>query len=968
MTPERYAEITRLCQAALELNASQRAAFLTQACTGDDELRAEIEALLAADAAENSFIDKPALEVAAQLFVGEQRQLAGQRLGNYHIVRQLGAGGMGEVYLAEDTRLKRKVALKLLPAAFTQDAERVQRFEQEAQAASALNHPNILTIYDFGQTQAASGGLHYIASEYVEGQTLRQLLQTGALPPVQVCELALQLADALAAAHNAGIIHRDIKPENIMRRPDGYVKVLDFGLAKLTERLGEGARGRGGEGENSFRLVAPSPPLPVSLTEPGRVMGTISYMSPEQALGQQVDARSDLFSLGVVLYELLTGVQPFKGDSEAATYNAILNRTPPALTLVQAPPELAAIVEHALEKDPDLRYQTAADLRAALKRLQRDSAAHSAAVVVAPSTRRWLRSVLAVAALLALSLAAVWYFRRASLPTATPTMTPVRATFTQLTAQAGQELSPRLSPDGQWLLYASPAAGNWDLWLRPLAGGEAVNLTKDSPVDDLQPAFSRDGAQIVFRSERAGGGLFVMPARGGAARRLTEAGYYPAWSPDGREIVYSADNFEDYSNRTIVPSSLFAVAVATGQMRVVTLGDATQPSWSPHGQRIAYWGLHKGGQRDVWTIPASGGAATPVTDDAAVDWNPVWSPDGKYLYFASDRGGSMNLWRIAIEEATGHVLGAPEPVTTPSTNSAFLSFAADGRSLVYVQTINRENLQKIGFDPQTEKTVGAPAWITQGSKPATQPDVSPDNQWLVYGGLGDQQEDLQLIRTDGTGARQLTNDAAKDRAPVWSPDGRRILFLSDRSGRYEAWVINGDGTGLRQLTWTTGPNVQRPIWSADGKRVLCNSNLGGTPFIIDPDTLWQQQTPQPVTAKNAANQWPFLLSWSRDGQRLAARLRDLNSDTNRVAAYDFATQQYAVLTDFGVWPIWLNDDRRILFFQRHQAYVVDSLTKRQQAVFSVAPHQLHSLVAAPDNRTLYLGVAISEADVWLMKL
>jgi eukaryotic-like serine/threonine-protein kinase len=333
MTPQRYAEITRLCQAALELNASQRVAFLAQACAGDDELRAEIESLLAADAAENNFIDSPALEVAAQIFAQEQRSLTGERLGNYQILQRIGAGGMGEVYLAEDTRLHRKVALKLLPAAFTQDADRVRRFAQEARAASALNHPNILTVYDLGESQ----GRQFIATEYVEGQTLRQLLQTGPLPPAQVVEIALQLADALTAAHAAGIIHRDLKPENLMRRPDGYVKVLDFGLAKLTEKRNP---------QSTIRN-------PQSLTEPGKVMGTISYMSPEQALGQALDQRTDIFSLGVVLYELLTGVQPFKGASEAATYNAILNHTPPALmqSAAQAPSELAALIERTLEKD-----------------------------------------------------------------------------------------------------------------------------------------------------------------------------------------------------------------------------------------------------------------------------------------------------------------------------------------------------------------------------------------------------------------------------------------------------------------------------------------------------------------------------------------------------------------------------------------------------------------------------------------
>ena len=264
--------------------------------------------------------------------------------------------------------------------------------------------------------------------------------------------------------------------------------------------------------------------------------------------------------------------------------------------------------------------------------------------------------------------------------------------------------------------------------------------------------------------------------------------------------------------------------------------------------------------------------------------------------------------------------------------------------------------------------MGQPTWITQGSKPATHPDLSPDGQWLVYGALGDQQEDLHLIKIDGTGAHQLTNDLAKDRAPQWSNDGRRIVFLSDRSGRYEAWLINADGSGLRQLTWTTGLQVQRPIWSPDDKRILCNVQPGGVPFVIETDVPWQQQTPQPLTIKNTPSLWSFGLSWSHDGQRIAARFRDINKDQNRIGVYDFATQQYELLTDFGNMPTWCNDDRRILFQQRSAAYLVDSQTKRVRTLFSIAPNQLNSMVLSSDNRILILGLTTSESDVWLMKL
>jgi Tol biopolymer transport system component len=300
------------------------------------------------------------------------------------------------------------------------------------------------------------------------------------------------------------------------------------------------------------------------------------------------------------------------------------------------------------------------------------------------------------------------------------------------------------------------------------------------------------------------------------------------------------------------------VNVASGEKRVVTKEDAAQPNWSPHGQRIAYWGVHRGGQRDIWTIPASGAEPVSVTDDAAVDWSPVWSPDGNYLYFASDRGGSMNLWRVAIDESSGKVLGSPEPITTPSVYSGDISFSSNGRRLAYVQTVTRNNLQEVSFDPQREKIVGTSRSITQGSKLATNPNLSPDGEQFVFDAVGDKQEDLFVVKRDGTGLRQLTNDAYKDRAPFWSPDGRKIVFFSDRSGRYESWTINPDGSGLQQLTYTTERDTQLTIWSPDGTRVLCNLQFGA-PIILESGKTWQEQTPKTLSLGNDPDQFRRLV-------------------------------------------------------------------------------------------------------------
>jgi len=359
LTPDRWAEVDKLLDEAMTLAPEARAAFLDSACRGDEALRREVESLLAAhQQAEDKFLKAPALEVAAQRLAAEgSRSLVGRTLGHYSVISVLGAGGMGEVYLARDTKLDRRIALKLLPAQYTQDPARIKRFEREARAASALNHPNIITIYEVSEVE----GHHFIAAEYVDGRTLREMMSIGRVAMKDAIEIAIQTASALSAAYEAGIIHRDIKPENIMVRPDGYVKVLDFGLAKLTE-----ARKSSGATKASDDDLAK--------TNPGTVLGTVRYMSPEQAVGQEVDHRSDVFSLGVALYELVTGVLPFKGHTPAATLDAITNHHPMPITQVRPGlhPELERIISRALEKDLDMRYQTASDLRAELKRLQRE--------------------------------------------------------------------------------------------------------------------------------------------------------------------------------------------------------------------------------------------------------------------------------------------------------------------------------------------------------------------------------------------------------------------------------------------------------------------------------------------------------------------------------------------------------------------------------------------------------------------
>ena len=508
---------------------------------------------------------------------------------------------------------------------------------------------------------------------------------------------------------------------------------------------------------------------------------------------------------------------------------------------------------------------------------------------------------------------------------------------------------PNASQDQLAFLYAG------DIWVATRDGSHPRRLTVHPGVK-ATPVFSPDGQWIAFRSDRDGGGIFVMSATGTQLRRLVTYGHNPAWSPDGKEIAFSKGSFGRPSERGNYPGPLFAIKVETGQVRQITVTDAVQPSWSPHGNRLAFWAIQQGGQRDLWTVAAQGGAPVRLTNDAALDWNPIWAPDGRYLYFASDRGGSMNLWRLPLDEQSGELRGAPEPVTAPATYTGYLSFSRDGRYLAYAQLVQHINLQQVGFDPINAKLTSKPVWITQGSRIATDPNFSPDNKWVVFGATGDQQEDLHVVRRDGTELHKLTNDKYKDRAPHWSPDGRQIVFFSDRSGSYQYWLINPDGSGLRQFSELTEPHAQTPLWSPDGLRLLCNVSPPAAVWLADPRQPWSAQTPQVLPAADASLNL-MMSSWSKDGRKLAGFDRGVYS-------YDFGTQRYEQLTEAGDNPVWLPDSRRLLFHRQDKLYVLDSLTKQTRELLSVAPMRFQSLNLSRDGQIVYFSLKTAEADIW----
>ncbi|MDQ3011195.1 MAG: serine/threonine-protein kinase, partial [Acidobacteriota bacterium] len=900
MTPDRWARIDQLLDEAMELPAAERSAFLNNACGEDIELRREVQSLLDAhQKADAKFLNLPALDLAAQHLAGDtDRSLIGQTLGAYSVISVLGIGGMGEVYLARDTRLARKVALKLLPPQYTRDLARIKRFEREARAASALNHPNIITIYEIGQIE----NKHFIAAEYVDGQTLGQLLTQGRVAMKDAIEIAIQIANALSAAHEAGIVHRDIKPDNVMLRRDGYVKVLDFGLVKLTEQQRSAAATNASEGD-------------LAKTNPGAVLGTARYMSPEQAMGQDVDARSDIFSLGIVLYELLTGVLPFKGDRTAAILDAIVHYKEIPLTQVRPDlhTELEHIVSRTLEKDRDLRYQTANDLRADLKRLQRtlDSATTdevsprstlhpaTATLAVPVNAKRFSPSakMIAVTAMAVITIFAGLVWRRFGSTGRETAPDWKDGKFAEVTEYPGIKTQPTLSPDGQAVVYARKINGQFDLIRQRIGGSAMQNLTEGIKQNDVEPAFSPDGSQIAFRSERNSGGIYVMGATGENVRLIGPDGFSPSWSADGQEIVYSTQNGSSIFNRVAVGSQIWVVNLRTSAKRQIAAGpDAVQPCWSPNGHRLAYWGLRNNARRDIWTVSASGGEPVAVTNDEAQDGSPIWSPDGHYLYYVSNRNGRLGLWRVAIDERSGKLLGEAEPLLAPSFYSMTLSVSRDGKRLVYSSRVAHTNIRRAPFDVERGVVTGESSWVTQSTKRATNHDVSPDGQWLTYYIYGDPQFDIFVSRIGEPDKNyQLTNDAAIDRAPRWSPDGRRVAYFSNLTGKFEIWTINPDGSDRRQLTFSRDdqPGYLDPSWSRDGTRMLFSYRGGSGSFIMDLSRPYQQQElfafPPPPAEPGTAF---VAFTWSRDSKKVAGTVFTRNNEVEGVVIYDLASGRY----------------------------------------------------------------------------
>ncbi len=856
----------------------------------------------------------------------------------YRLEREIGAGGMATVHLATDLRHERAVAIKVLRPELAASLG-AERFLLEIKTTAQLTHPNILPLLDSGEAD----GLLYYAMPFVEGESLRtRLSREGQLPLVEALRVTREVADALGHAHSHGVIHRDVKPENILLE-SGHAVVADFGIARAV-------RAAGGE----------------RLTQTGFTVGTPEYMSPEQAAGNaDLDGRSDLYSLGCVLFEMLSGMVPYSGGTPLEILAKKLSEPAPRVSVGRkaAPGPVEAVLTKVLATRPEDRFATASDFVAALE-------GEPFAKLVSAGTRRRRRrlaiaagAVLVVAGAVALASRYVGVLRGGA---------PASWTITPLTTDPGVEWHPSLSPDGKWMVYGGDQAGNMDIYLRAVGAENAINLTSDSPAEDDQPVFSPDGERIAFRSGREGGGIFVMGRTGDNVKRVTLLGYRPTWSPDGRQVAFATENVVLSPQNAEGQSELWIADVNTqASRRVSGAGDAVTPSWSPHGYRIAYTTrLSQPVQPHIWTIPAQGGEPVAATSGKFTDWNPAWSPDGKYLYFASNRGGTMNLWRVPMEEKSGKPVGAPEPITTPAPNLTQISVAAEGRAIAYSSVLRTQNIQAAALDPVADTVIGEPTWVTTGSRAWSNPDPSPDGRWVAFYSLEQPEGDIYVARPDGTERRQVTSDSAGDRVPRWSPDGKWLAFFSSRTNRtrtIQLWKIRADGSELRQVT-DAATSMGYAVWSPTGSRMAASEVLarGNRSYVFDPDQAWTSPSRQVLPAAPQSIASYYVNSWSPDGQRLCAAIGPRDAG---ILTYDLRGGRYERLTDFGEWPDWLPDGRHILFVSgSHTFYVVDRVSKQVRKVFSVTRDVIGPPRVTRDGRHIFYSRRVTEADLFLVTL
>jgi len=945
MTPERWQQIRDVLEKALELAPGERSAYLNQACSSDPSLRQEVETLLASGPdVRSSFLESEAPRATLT---------PGTKLGEYEVKSLLGSGGMGEVYRARDLRLGRDVAIKVLPSFLSADSERLRRFEQEARAAAALNHPNILAVHQMG----TYNGAPYLVSELLEGETLRELIRRGRLPVRKVIDYGVQIARGLAAAHEKGIVHRDLKPENLFVTKDGRLKILDFGLAKLTQS------------QSSFEHATPKL---TEKTEAGVVMGTVGYMAPEQVRGEAADHRADIFAFGAILYEMLAGKRAFQKPTSPETMTAILNEDPPGISQVTTniPPAMQRVAHRCLEKNPEQRFQSASDLAFALDALSETSS--SGAVYPRKDTGgfaaiREYRLRLAVSlVVVGLLFGAVLY---ATSGLRSKNVSQARTPHTQFTF-SGDAYEPAISLDGLFVAYASRRPGEPQKLILQASSGVDLELASGNWVE--RPRWSPDGAEVLFhiwdpvldaaRQQASRNGIFVVSRLGGVVRPITDRGSYFCWfASDGSQIVTASQADQSGFKGFRLLNKLTG---ETKELRLSEYNFLFDIDCSVRASMILAVAQTLG-RFQILVFKPDGSDERKLVEESDQIYSARWSPAGDSIYYLHGKGSTKELSKVPVSSGDSESVVLAEGLQA----GEFFTLSGDGSRLAYTRESHTSNLWRVDLTSTGKKAKPEISRLTSGTSYYGGPSFSPDGRWiaLVLGPNPDETNIFKLSVAGGERVQLTFFEHTKTANPAWSPDGQRIAFVGDQNGTPKVWTISANGGAAQALETTNASDTNYQLaWWPSSDIVYQRS---GNRNLMRVNEKTHEETPV-IPPDHSVGFVPDRPAFSSDGKTMAV-LWNRKPD---FGLWIISLEPYSetLLLSADVSPLGWSPDGNYVYAVRSGREIIEIQVAAAHEVASIAtlPGNLvedDSASVSPDGKQIFVSVGEQKSDVWLME-